>query len=88
LRGLGHELSPHVQIAQSPLSETVWKELETQLNHHELIKVKATLDDRDERHAVLAEIADKLAAAFVQELGKTGLYYRANPKKKKPIVLP
>ena len=88
LRGLGHGLHPHVLIAAAPLSETLWKELEHQIDHHELIKVKAAIDEREERHRLFAEIADKLHAGFVQELGKTALYYRPNPKKKKPIELP
>lgn len=88
LRGLGHGLNPHVQIAQTPPGESGWKELERQLDHHELIKVKAAIDDRAERHALFEEIAAVLRAAYVQEIGKTALYFRANPKKKKPIELP
>lgn len=87
LRGLGHELTPHVQIV-SPVTDGARQELERQLERHELIKVKAAIDDRAERHAVFAELATSLKAAFVQEIGKTALFYRANPDLKKSIQLP
>lgn len=87
LRGLGHALSPHVQIV-SPVTAGARQELERQLERHELIKVKAAIDDRDERHTAFEELATSLRAAFVQEIGKTALFYRANPDLKEPIKLP
>lgn len=87
LRGLGHELTPHVQIV-SPVTDGARQELERQIERHELIKVKAAIDDREERHAAFEEIAKSLNAALVQELGKTALLYRPNSDLKNPIKLP
>lgn len=87
LRGLGHGLTPHVQLAE-PVTEGAYGELERQIARHELIKVKAAVDDREARHALLDGVAARLDAALVQELGKTALLYRPNPDLKNPIRLP
>lgn len=87
LRGLGHDLSPHVQLV-SPVTAGARQELERQIERHELIKVKAAIDDRDERHDVFEDVAKTLNAALVQELGKTALFYRPNADLKNPIKLP
>ena len=88
LRGLGHSLNAHVHLATSPVSEAVRKEADFQLGLHELIKVKLAFDDRVERRAVLAELAEGLAAEVVQELGKTALLFRPNPELENPLRLP
>ena len=49
LRGLAHSLNPVVMIGNNGLTENVIKEIELNLNSHELIKVKVSGDDRDVR---------------------------------------
>lgn len=84
LRALGHSLNPVVLVAENGLSEGVVKEADRAITDHELIKIRFNLDDRDERRAMMAELANKLGAELVQTIGKIGLYYRAarkpNPK--------
>ncbi|NLW05666.1 MAG: ribosome assembly RNA-binding protein YhbY [Pseudomonadaceae bacterium] len=84
LRALGHDLNPVVQVAENGLSEGVIKEADRALTDHELIKIRFSMDDRDERNALMAKLATKLQAELVQTIGKIGLYYRAarkpNPK--------
>lgn len=84
LRALGHDLNPVVQVAENGLSEGVIKEADRALTDHELIKIRFSMDDRDERTALMAKLATKLQAELVQTIGKIGLYYRAarkpNPK--------
>lgn len=84
LRSIGHDLNPVVLVAENGLSEGVLKEAERALADHELIKVRFSLDDRDERLATMTELANKLQAELVQTIGKVALYYRAarkpNPK--------
>ena len=86
LRGIGHGLSPHVQVNQ--IAEGVLGEIERQLTHHELIKVKFAIDERDERREAIRAIASSTGSDCVQEIGKTALFYRHNPEKKDPIRLP
>lgn len=84
LRSLGHSLNPVVLVAENGLSAGVIKEAERAINDHELIKIRFSLDDRDERRELMAELAHQLQAELVQTIGKIGLYYRAarkpNPK--------
>lgn len=84
LRSLGHSLNPVVSVAENGLSEGVVKEADRALTDHELIKIRFSMDDRDERNALMAKLATKLQAELVQTIGKIGLYYRAarkpNPK--------
>ena len=84
LRSLGHTLNPVVLVADKGLSEGVIKEADRAITDHELIKIRFSMDDRDERREMMAELATKLQAELVQTIGKIGLYYRAarkpNPK--------
>ena len=76
LRGLGHELHPLVTIAGKGLSESVLAELDQTLEHHELIKVKISAGERDEKKALIAEMVEKGKATLVQTIGHTALLYR------------
>lgn len=90
LRGLGHNLSPVVMIGNNGLTETVLKEIELNLNSHELIKVQVAGDDRDARKAMYLEIADKTSAIAVHHIGKQLVFYRASAtiKEKSKVVIP
>lgn len=76
LRGLGHELHPLVTIGDKGLSESVLAELEQTLEHHELIKIKVSAGERDEKKALIAEMAEKSRATLVQTVGHVALLYR------------
>lgn len=87
LRGLAHGKEPVILIGSSGLSPAVAKEFEIALGAHELVKVKARVGDRDERDAILDELAKQSASALVQRIGNVGVFYR--PHKDKPkIILP
>ena len=84
LRSKCHDLKPVVMLGQKGLTEAVLKELDIALDHHELIKVKLSMDDRDARKQVIADICEKCQAEEVQSIGKTLSIYRQN--KKKPVI--
>ncbi len=86
LKGLGHPLQPVVQVSE--ISSGVVREADLQLGHHELIKVRITIDDRQERRQAVDDLAAKTASEIVQAIGKTALLYRPNPERKQPIRLP
>lgn len=79
-RSLGHNLSPVVTVAGNGLSDAVLEELNRALNDHELIKVKLVVADRDLRQQLIAEMATKLKAEIVQEIGKIALIFRESKK--------
>jgi len=87
LRGKCHVLKPVIMMGQKGLTEEVLSELDIALTHHELVKIKLSIDDRDQRKQTAGEICDKSNAEEVQSIGKTLTVYRVNPDKA-IIVLP
>jgi len=88
LRGLGHKLKPVVMIADGGLSDSVAKEFETALDHHELIKVSVRVGDRGVRQEIIGKLCEQGPAELVQRIGNMALLYRENPEKTKRIRLP
>jgi RNA-binding protein len=63
LRARAHSLNPVVSIAENGLTESVLKEIETNLKAHELIKIRVYGDSRENRIAYLEQICSELDAA-------------------------
>jgi RNA-binding protein len=80
LRGLTHHLKPVVTVAEKGLSENVMAEIETALDHHELVKFKFRVD-RKTRQALTEEISKRCSAEIVHTIGQVACFYRRNPKK-------
>jgi RNA-binding protein len=87
LRRLGHDRRPIVLVGAKGLGPNLVAELDQALGHHELVKVRARVGDRDERDAVLEELAGRTHSEIVQRIGHVALYYRRNPEKP-GILLP
>ena len=100
LRAQAHNLNPVVSIAENGLTEAVFKEIEVNLQAHELIKIRVYGDSRDNRLAYLEKICTELGAAAVQHIGKLLVVYRPapadtaavnapkNPKTRRPTAAP
>jgi len=76
-----------VMVGQHGLRDTVLEEISIALDFHELIKIKVSAGDRDERDAIIASIIDETRAELVQRIGNMAVLFRRNPKKPK-VVLP
>tara|TARA_B100001179_G_C18274084_1_gene268120 strand:- start:147 stop:437 length:291 start_codon:yes stop_codon:yes gene_type:complete len=76
LRRRGHNLKPIVTVGAGGLTDAVLAELESALNHHELIKIKIRIGSRERRDVVLQEILDRSEAAIIQKIGNVALLYR------------
>ena len=87
LRGLAHPLKPVVLMGAKGLTDAVAAEVEIALEHHELIKVKVTAEDREAREQAIAELARRCSAAVVQRVGHTATLYRRS-QDTPAIVLP
>lgn len=87
LRRLGHDLHPIVLVGQRGLNAGVVEELKLALEHHELVKLRARVGDREARDAIFAELAQLTESEFVYRIGNVGLYYRKNKSLQK-ILLP
>ena len=86
LRGQAHPLKPVVMVGQNGLKDTIFEEIETALDFHELIKVKIAAD-RKEREEITEEILKISKAEVVQQIGQIVVLFRRNPEKPK-IVIP
>lgn len=83
LRGLAHSLSPIVMLGQKGVTTGVLGELKVAIDHHELIKVKLSGGDRDERTAQIAALCGPSGAELVQIIGHTATLWRRNEKEPK-----
>lgn len=83
LRGLTHGLQPVVMVADKGLTENVMAEIESALDHHELVKIKLKTD-RETRAKWVAEIVQRCGAEKVQTIGQVASFFRRNPEK--PVV--
>jgi RNA-binding protein len=82
-RGLAHHLDPVVMIGADGLTPAVEREVDLALKSHGLIKVRMFSDDRSQREAALARLADTLDAAPVQHIGKLLVLWRPPVEKAK-----
>ena len=81
LRGLAHALKPVIALGDKGLTDGFLNELDSTLEHHELIKVKVKTGDRDSRDTLIAEIAEKTSAVLVSRIGNIATLYRARARK-------
>jgi RNA-binding protein len=87
LRRQAHTLKPVVSAGDKGLSPAVVAEIESALEHHELIKISVRIGDRDARNSAIAQLVDKVGAILVSRVGNIAALYR--PRKKQPgIILP
>jgi RNA-binding protein len=86
LRGLAHHSKPVVSLGDAGVTPAVMAEIEQALAHHELVKMKLRVGDRQERHDALEKICSETGAQPVQEIGQMAVIYR--PAEKAKIQLP
>ncbi|MDR3386454.1 MAG: ribosome assembly RNA-binding protein YhbY [Rudaea sp.] len=87
LRGLAHALNPVVMTGNKGVTNAVIKEFSIALDHHELVKVKLGSDDRADRAAQIAALAEPSGAEVVQTIGRVACFYRHNAKQPR-LALP
>ena len=87
LRGLGHALNPVVMVGDAGLTASLLAEFNSSLEHHELIKVRVKVGDREVRNDIIGKLCDEGSAVLVQRVGNMALMYRENTENKK-IKLP
>lgn len=84
LKTLAHHLKPFIWIGQKGLSEAVYSEIELALDHHELVKMKIKIGDREARAVAIEEICAHTGATLISSIGGTATLYRPNPEK--PVI--
>ncbi len=87
LRSLAHSRKPAIWLGQHGLTDAVLAEIEIALDHHELVKIKLRVGDRDLRDEIIQRICGTTRAESVQRIGNIVAIYRMN-RKKPGIILP
>lgn len=75
-RKQAHHKKVVVIIGQHGLTENVILEIDQALETHELIKVRVNASDRDERNAMIDQIAQQTQSQVIQRIGHTAVFYR------------
>lgn len=88
LRRLAHDRKPVIWLGQHGLTGNVLAEIEAALDHHELIKIKLRVGERDARASMLDDICTVTGAEQVQIIGNIATVYRKNTRKARGITLP
>lgn len=71
-----HQLKPVVMIGYKGLTNNVIAEADQALNTHELIKVKISVDDKEERQSIMHEMCSTLNATALSLIGNIAIIYR------------
>jgi RNA-binding protein len=80
LKARAHALKPVVLTGQAGISDALLSEIDGALEHHELIKVRISAADRDDRKMAITRICDALKAQLVQQIGHVATIYRTGPR--------
>jgi RNA-binding protein len=87
LRAIAHSLDPVILVGQKGVTPAVLKEFDGALSHHELVKVKLSDTDREQRADSIQRLRVGSQSELVQTIGRVASFYRRNPKQPK-IELP
>jgi RNA-binding protein len=80
LRGLGHKLKPVVMIGAGGLSPSLLEEFDRSLAHHELMKIKVSVGEREERDRMIATLCEHSQAELIQRVGNVALLFLRKQK--------
>lgn len=81
------ELKPVVMIGKNGITESVIEEIKSSIEHHELIKVKANAEDREQRDELAQYLAEQSESTVVQFLGNNLTLFK-QAKKNSKFTLP
>jgi RNA-binding protein len=80
LRSKVHHLKPVVWVGQNGITESVTAEIETALNHHELIKIKLRVGNKVLRNKTIENICRATHSLAIRSIGNIVSIYRRNDK--------
>ncbi len=87
LRGLGHKLKPVIIIGTEGLSDSLLEEFDRSLSHHELMKVRVNVGERDKRDQAIARLCERSQAELIQRVGNIALFFLKKSKGSKFAAL-
>ena len=84
LRGLAHELKPVLLVGAKGVTAPLVAEADIALEHHELIKVRFSAEDRELRDEWIALLCERADAALVARIGNIAILFRRS--REKPLI--
>lgn len=90
LKRKAHSLNPVISIGNKGLTENVFAEIDIAIKSHELIKIKISGAEKDERLEIIEKIVNTTKAELIQTIGSIAVIYKKNLEKdlpKKPKVV-
>src|SRR6187399_709167 len=85
LRGLAHDLKPVVMVGAKGVGPSLLAELDQALELHELIKVRVSAEDREQRDTCTAALVESSGAELVARIGHVAVLYRR--RRDNPLVI-
>ncbi len=76
LRANAHHLKPVVMVGQDGITEGVFKEIDINLQSHNLIKIRILAEDSKQNKEIAELICEKLKCHLIQSIGKLLIVYR------------
>ncbi|WP_455222550.1 ribosome assembly RNA-binding protein YhbY [Kaarinaea lacus] len=80
LRNRAHKLKPVVIVGNAGLSDAVLNEIESSIEHHELIKVRINAATREDRKSMIDRICRSVHAEMINNIGHVATFYRTAAK--------
>ncbi len=78
LRSQAHKLKPVVMVGAKGITDSLLEELEIALNTHELIKVKVSAEEREDRDKMIEQLCKASNSVKVQRVGHIVTLFRRN----------
>jgi RNA-binding protein len=85
LKSIAHSRKPIVMIGQKGLTDNIIKEAVIALQHHELVKIKISMADREAREEAIEAICTKTGASCIQKIGHIAVFFLRNTKQ--PVIV-
>lgn len=80
-------MKPVVTVGDAGVSDSLFSEFDSTIEHHELIKVRVRAETRQRRDEIIGELCNRGSAMLVARIGNVALLFRRNPEKPR-ISLP
>lgn len=80
LRAAAHrnKIKAIVSVGMKGLTESVMNEIQSALDHHELLKIKIPALEKEEKAALVMKICKKTDSHKIQQIGHTLTIYKLN----------
>ena len=75
-----HHLNPVVMVGAQGITENLVQEMHAALEAHELIKVRITGADREQKQALIDELVTHTQSEHIKTIGHIAIFYRERQK--------